>query len=88
MLRRVRKLVALPPGERELALQALGTLVAVRLILWMLPFRQVRALVERWATTAAANPDPAGARAVRRAVDRAARTVAGSDCLPQAAPQS
>lgn len=84
MLRRVRKLSTLPSGERALALQALGTLSVVRLILWMLPFRQVRALVERLAATAAATPDLAFARAVRRAVDRAARTVAGSDCLPQA----
>lgn len=84
MLRRVRKLSTLPSGERALALQALGTLLVVRLLLWMLPFRHVRSVVDRWASTAAVNPDLAFAQAVRRAVDRAARTVAGSDCLPQA----
>ena len=84
MLRRVRKLSTLPSGERALALQALGTLSAVRLILWMLPFRQVRAVVDHWASTATTNPNLAFAQAVRRAVDRAARTLSGSDCLPQA----
>lgn len=84
MLRRARRLSTLPSGERTLALQALATLSMVRLILWMLPFRQVRAVVDRWAGSAAAHPDLAFARAVRRAVDRAARTLAGSDCLPQA----
>jgi len=84
MLRRVRRLATLPSAERALALQALGTLAVVRLILWALPFRQVRATVDRWAGRAVAPRDPACAPAVRRAVDRAARTLPGSDCLPQA----
>ncbi|MHB1097531.1 MAG: lasso peptide biosynthesis B2 protein [Gemmatimonadaceae bacterium] len=84
MLRRVRRLSTLPSAERALALQALGTLSVVRLSLWMLPFRRVRALVDRWASNAVTDPDLVFARAVRRAVDRAARTLAGSDCLPQA----
>lgn len=56
----------------------------VRLSLWMLPFRHVRSLVDRWASQATTDPDLAFARAVRRAVDRAARSLPGSDCLPQA----
>jgi hypothetical protein len=84
MLRRARRLSTLPSGERALALQALTTLSVVRLILWLLPFRQVRAIVDRWAGSATAQPDAASARAVRRAVDRAARSIRGSDCLPQA----
>ena len=84
MLRRVRRLFTLPSGERALALQALGTLSVVRLMLWVLPFRQVRTVVDRWASSATADPDLALAQAVRRAVDRAARTLSGSDCLPQA----
>lgn len=84
MLRRARRLSTLPSGERALALQALTTLSVVRLVLWLLPFRQVRVIVDRWARSATAHPGPAFARAVRRAVDRAARSIPGSDCLPQA----
>lgn len=84
MLHRARRFFTLPTGERALALQALTTLSVVRLILWLLPFRQVRAIVDGWAGSATAQPDPAFARAVRRAVDRAARSIPGSDCLPQA----
>jgi hypothetical protein len=50
----------------------------------MLPFRQVRAVVDRWASAQAVQRDSVFARAVRRAVDRAARSIPGSDCLPQA----
>lgn len=84
MLKRPRRLATLPPSERVLALQALGMLGAVRLVLWLLSFRRVRAAVDRWAGAATPSADPDFARAVRRAVDRAARTLAGSDCLPQA----
>lgn len=84
MLRRAGKLTTLPSGERALALQALGTLSVVRLLLWVLPFRHVRAVVDRWASAPTGETDLAIARAVRRAVDRAARTITGSDCLPQA----
>jgi len=84
MLRRIRRLATLPPGERALALQALWTLLWVRLLLWALSFRRVRAVVDRLAMAAEPVPDADFARAVRRAVDRAARTVPGSDCLPRA----
>ena len=84
MLPRLRSLSELPTSERRLALQALGTLVVVRLVLWLLPFGSVRKVVDRWAAVPSAAPDAARARGVRRAVDRAARTIPGSACLPQA----
>lgn len=84
MLRRLRRLSTLPSSERALALRALATLATVRLLLWLLPFRRVRTTVDRCAGQAVAARDPAFARAVRRAVDRAARTLPGSDCLPRA----
>ncbi len=65
-------------------MQALGTLALVRLCLVFLPFPQVRALVDRWASAPGGAPDASFARAVRRAVDRAARSIAGSACLSQA----
>jgi hypothetical protein len=84
MLLRLRSLIRLPSSERRLALQALGTLTLVRLILGLLPFARVRALVDRWSTAPAVAADAGVARAVRRAVDRAARSIEGSDCLPRA----
>jgi hypothetical protein len=81
---RLRSLARLPADERRLALRAIGTLSAVRLFLWLLPFGRVRGLVERWGRAAKATPDPAFARAVRRAVDRSARSIPGSACLAQA----
>ncbi len=65
-------------------MQATGVLAVVRLLLWLLPFASVRSVVDRWSSADPAAPDAAVVRAVRRAVDRAARSIAGSDCLPQA----
>ena len=84
VLPRLRSLAGLPADERRLAFQALATLAVVRLILWLFSFGRVRSIVDRWASTPAAVPDEMAARAVRRAVDRAARSIAGSACLPQA----
>lgn len=84
MWQRLRSLAALPAGERRFALRATGTLAAVRLALWLLPFGRVRALVNRLGRRPSAAPDVDDARAVRRAVDRGARTIPGSACLAQA----
>jgi hypothetical protein len=76
-----------PAGEQWFALRALGVLAGVRVALWLLPFGRLRAVIDRLssaATAAPVVPDPARARAVRRAVDRAARTIPGSACLAQA----
>jgi transglutaminase-like putative cysteine protease len=40
--------------------------------------------VDHWASAPTGKTDLTVARAIRRAVDRAARTLPGSDCLPQA----
>ena len=84
MWRRLRSLGRLPGAERRLALRALALLVVVRVALRLVSFATVRALVDRWAARDSTAPDPLYARAVRRAVDRAARTVPGSACLAQA----
>jgi len=80
---RLRSFVALPHAERALALHALWTLLLVRAGLALLSFRALRARVERSGAADGAE-DEAYAHAVRRAVDRAARTVPGSACLAQA----
>ena len=70
-----------------MALRALGVLAGVRLALWLLPFARLRRLIDGLATAtkvAPAPPDPIVALAVRRAVNRAARTIPGSACLAQA----
>ena len=84
MLTRLRKLASYPADEQWLALRALGAMALVRLALWLLPFGTLRALVERVSRAPGATPEPAVARAVRRAVDRAARTIPGTACLAQA----
>lgn len=84
MLSRLRSFSRFPASEQWFALRALGWLVVVRLALWVLPFRTLRALVDRLARKSLAAPDPAYARAVRRAVDRAERSIPGSACLSQA----
>lgn len=84
MLKRLRSLIGFPASEQWLALRALGALALVRLALWLLPFGRVRVLAERMTSRRGAASDPALARAVRRAVNRAARTIPGSACLAQA----
>lgn len=81
---RLATLVALPPSERTLAVRAVCVLVGVRTVLAVLSFARVRALANRLMERSSAVADERAARAVRRAVDRAARTVPGSACLSQA----
>jgi len=84
MWKRLRSLAALPASERRLALRATGILALVRLALALLSFARIRALADRLGGTPAAPADETLARAVRRAVDRGARTIPGSACLARA----
>lgn len=81
---RLATLVTLPRSERRLAMRAVCVLVGVRVALATLSFARVRALVDRLTQRHAVVADAGAARAVRRAVDRAARSVPGSVCLSQA----
>ncbi len=81
--KRLRSFADLPRQERGLALRALWTLALVRVGLRLLSFRRLRARIER-AGGACGSVDEPFARAVRRAVDRAARSIPGSACLAQA----
>lgn len=80
---RFGSLLRFPAREQWYALRALGTLALVRVALGLLPFSRVRAVIDGLSGEPHNAPDPGVARAVRRAVDRAARTIPGSACLAQ-----
>ena len=79
ILRRVRSFVALDAAERRLALRAIFWLARTRVALLVAPFAVLRRRMD------AIRPDGSTATpaAVRRAVQRAARTLPGSSCLAQ-----
>ena len=82
LLRRLRNASKLGGAELRLSLRAIVWLAVARVALPVLGFPRIR----RWLDTI--QPAPAAGAdvptAVRRAVNRAARTIPGSDCLPQA----
>jgi transglutaminase superfamily protein len=86
-MRRLRRFLGLPSEDRRLLLRAWRLEVAVRLGLWLLPFRSVRRRV-----AATRHPvDPAGRagsteddRRIGWAVTSAARYIPGATCLTQA----
>jgi hypothetical protein len=83
---RIRKLLGLPPGQRWLLLKAVVLLAAVRLLLWLLPFPNVRRLINRASRRSrqlAADPVPVDRLAW--AVEMASRFVpGGGHCLSKA----
>ncbi len=79
---RLRTAVALPRAERALALRAILTLVRVRVTMRLFGFPRVKQWVDD--TSARRGRAPGSAHDVRRAMERAARTVPGSTCLPRA----
>lgn len=89
-LRPLRSFTRLAAAERQLAVRAFGMLALARLALAVAPFRWVRGLVDRAGARGARGArgaltdDPAFARAVGKAVSRAARLMPGARCLPRA----
>ena len=82
LLRRLRSAAELSADELWLSVRAIGWLAIARVTLATLGFPRVRrALDARPSPNDRSETSPA---AVRRAVMRAARTLPGSDCLPQA----
>jgi hypothetical protein len=81
----ISKFFQLPAADRVFLLEVMLVVWAVRLMLWLLPFRQVRQLL----TTLSGAP---GSNAVQEipvehvawAVDRASRYVPAASCLTQA----
>jgi hypothetical protein len=79
---RIRTALALPPGELALALRATVELARARAEIACGGFERIRGSLRQ--AGGAATSDLAHARAVGRAVQRAARTLPGSGCLPRA----
>jgi len=79
-----RKVRRAAPQERALALEALATLVAARLAVWLLPFATARRLLDRYARFSRAAPRTS--ERVAWAVAAAARRLPAPfrDCLPEA----
>jgi hypothetical protein len=85
-LHRVHKFSCLPAAQRRLVLQAALLLGAIRLGLWLLPFRTLQRLLARLAQTPTA-PLEAGAATIGDvvwAVAGVSRYVPGATCLTQA----
>ena len=81
-LRIVRSGLALRPRDRRLALGALAALVAARLTLAAASYATVRRFVSR--TRQRHRALPISAEECRRAVERAARLIPSTSCLPRA----
>lgn len=80
MLRRFGSFVRLTSGERRLALQAVAWLVVARVALRVMTFSTIRQFVDSQSGSSAAT-DSDWPLAVRRAGQRAARTMPASSCL-------
>lgn len=83
---RLRKFIALGPDERRIVLQALVSVVAMRLATWTMPFQRVRALADRMRSRSSrALPENPSRERIVWAVMAAANLVpGGSNCLVRA----
>jgi len=76
-----RKFAGLSALERRLVIKAWCTLIAVRTLLWVAPYRWIEARVMQPPN---ATPDPVPPAAVALAVTRASKFVPFATCLTQA----
>jgi hypothetical protein len=83
---RLRKFIALAPAERRLVLEAVVSVVAMRLATWTMPFERVRALADRMRfSSRRMGPDKPARERIAWAVNAAGNLVpAGSNCLVRA----
>ena len=83
---RLGRFLRLSPADRRLLVTAALLLAAIRLGLTLLPYRQLRKLVDRLARVASRRqPAPsASAERIAWAVTRASRSVPAATCLTQA----
>lgn len=82
LISRLRTASALSWDERYLALRAIALLALSRAALLLLGYARTRRVVDR--SPVGVRRGPEFAAAVRRAMQRAARSLPGSTCLPQA----
>ena len=83
---RLRSWLRLPARERRSVLAALGAVIAVRVLLWLLPYRLVLRTVHVTARSPRGRPAASDgvAHRIARDVGRAARVVPRASCLVQA----
>lgn len=83
-MRRVRRLLALPAADRRLLARAWLLELAIRLGLWLLPFRQVRRRIAAVHPRPDADPRSDTDQRIAWAVTSAARYLPAATCLTQA----
>ncbi len=83
---RLSKFIALAASERRVVLEALASVVVMRLATWTMPFARVRALADRMRSRGVhAGSDKPPRERIAWAVNAAANVVpAGSNCLVRA----
>lgn len=81
---RLRRFIELPQRDRVLLARALGMLLLVRLALWLLPWRFVRARFLHCSAAPTDRPVDGAAHRIVRAVAVARRYVPRATCLVQA----
>ncbi len=84
-MKKLRKLLQLSSGERRLLAKAALWVAAVRLMLWVLPFRSQRSLLARLErpTTRESENDPLLPERIAWAVGSASRYIPRATCLTQ-----
>jgi len=87
-MRKVVKFLRLTPADRRLVIQAAFVMAAIRLGLWLLPFRTLRGILARLTPAAPVWREPSGASVdadrIAWAVTRVSRFVPAGTCLTQA----
>ncbi|MDP2996080.1 MAG: lasso peptide biosynthesis B2 protein [Bryobacterales bacterium] len=82
-MNRLRRFARLEPGERVLVLRATLLVAAIRLGLWLLPFRALKRIMQRRLVSSASHPRFSPAR-LAWAVRAVSRAIPGATCLTQA----
>jgi hypothetical protein len=84
MTRKLRTFFGLSPLERRLALSCIALTAAVRVGLWLLPFRMMQRVCADRGRRREVRGDQAGIQEIVRAVRLASRYVPSATCLVQA----
>ena len=84
LARKIRTIRGLPAAELKLALRVIGLMAVVRLALWTLPFRSVKARAENVGISGVRRADGTTPGQVAWAVKLAAKYIPEASCLTQA----
>ena len=83
-MRSLHKFARLPAADRRLLVEAALLLGALRVGLWLLPFRLVRRMADRVSAGVAGDIGQLSVERIAWAVTAASRYLPGATCLPQA----